>query len=42
MAHKYVPDLMWVVRRPIKDLEKKVLPELDSSLILSEEARGSI
>lgn len=41
MAEKYQPDLMFVVKRPIKDLESKPWPEIDTSNLLIEEQRGS-
>ena len=33
---------MWVIKRPIKDLENKTLPEIDSQTLLIDEARGAV
>ena len=40
MSDKYQPDLMWVIKRPIKDLEAKPWPVIDEEALLSQEARG--
>jgi hypothetical protein len=42
MNNKYIVDIMWAIKRPIKDLESKPWPEYDSASFLEEESRGTV
>jgi hypothetical protein len=42
MNEKYAADLMWAIKRPIKDLETKQWPEYTSDTLLADgEGRGT-
>lgn len=42
MAKKYSPDLMWVIKRPMRDLESKPWPAYDPETLLSSETRNVV
>jgi hypothetical protein len=42
MTNKYSVDLMWAIKWPIKNLESKPWPELDSEALLDSESKGSV
>ncbi len=42
MSDKYSPDLMWVIKKPMKDLETKPWPVYDPETLLAQETRNVI
>mmetsp|Transcript_9577 Transcript_9577/g.9206 ORF Transcript_9577/g.9206 Transcript_9577/m.9206 type:complete len:97 (-) Transcript_9577:1027-1317(-) len=42
MTNKYPVDLMWAIKRPLKDLESKPWPEYNTQSLLVEEGNGSV
>lgn len=42
MQDKVAADLMWVIKRPIKDLESRKWPEYNHDTLLSSESRNNV